>query len=356
MPIAKPNSPLVPDFDIIINGTALSADAKSHTIALTVENDVNLPSLFIIEITGSTAQDNELKWIDDPNFAIGNSVEISLGYVNELETVLMGEITALEPEFTQNRSPSLTIRGYDRSHRLQRGNKIRSFVQQKDSDIAAQIARENGLSANVTDSEVLHDYILQGNQTDLDFLQQRAKAINYEIIVEDKTLNFRPVANATGETLTLSLQSDLIEFYPSMSSVGQITEVNVQGWDSKEKKAIASSAKKGSEVSQMAGKTLGSGLVESVFGQAVSVVCDRPIFNQAEADQIAKAKFNQSLLGLIIGEGTCFGRTDLKAGEVIKIDVASQRFSGKYYVTSVKHSYKAARGYYTYFEVRRNAS
>ena len=49
---------------------------------------------------------------------------------------------------------------------------------------------------------------------------------------------------------------------------------------------------------------------------------------QAEADQIAKARLNEMALELITGHGLCLGRTDLRAGKVIKIDGVGKRFSG----------------------------
>lgn len=355
MPTAQPSSPLVPDFDILINGSPLSVEMESHVVGVTVEEDAMLPSMFAIEMTGSSSRASPVAWMDDANFAIGHEVEIKIGYANDLATVLIGEITSLEPEFTQNRAPSLLLRGYDRRHRLQRGCKTRTFTQQKDSDIAAAIASAANLTAQVEDSQVVHDYVLQANQTDLAFLQTRARQIQYEVVVENKTLLFRPVANAASEILTLSLDRDLLEFYPRLSSMQQVSEVSVQGWNFKDKQPITGQAKPGSEASKMGGRTIAAGFVESAFGAAVGVVSDRPIQTQAEADQIARARFNQKVLEFISGEGMCFGRTDIKPGKVIKIDGISQRFSGQYYVTTVCHRYSPAKGYYTNFTVGRNA-
>ncbi|HEY9605879.1 MAG TPA: contractile injection system protein, VgrG/Pvc8 family [Allocoleopsis sp.] len=356
MPSAQPSTPLVPDFDILINGSPLSVEMTSHVIGVTVEEDVMLPSMFEIEMTGSASRASDIEWLDDANFAIGNEVQVRIGYANDLATIIIGEITTLEPEFAQNRAPSLTIRGYDRRHRLQRGCKTRTFTQQKDSDIAAKIASEANLTAQATDSKVVHEYVLQANQTDLAFLQNRARSIQYEVVVENKTLLFRPVGNAASEILTLNLESDLLEFYPRLSSMQQVSEVTVQGWNFKGKQGITGQAKGGAEVSRMGGQKSGAGLVESTFGASVQVISDRPIFTQAEADQIAKAHFNQKVLALISGEGLSFGRTDIKPGKVIKIDGISQRFSGQYYVTTVSHRYRPAKGYYTHFTVQRNAT
>jgi uncharacterized protein len=188
----------------------------------------------------------------------------------------------------------------------------------------------------------------------MQFLQERAQLIQYEVVVEDKTLFFRPVGNADSDVLTLTFEDDLLEFYPRLSSMGQVSEVTVRGWSPKNKAKIVGQAKAGDEVSTMGGQDSGAALIQSAFSAAVGRMGDRPIMTQAEADQRAKAKFNQSVLGLITGEGICRGRTDLRAGKVINLEGIGQRFSGPYYVTAASHRYTSS-GYYTHFTVRRNA-
>jgi phage protein D len=106
----------------------------------------------------------------------------------------------------------------------------------------------------------------------------------------------------------------------------------------------------------MGGKSVGAAVAEKAFGAAVEVLSAFPVAEQAEADQMAKARFNELVLGFISGEGICRGRTDLKAGKVITIDGIGQRFGGQYYVTNAIHRYSPGRGYRTEFAVRRNAS
>ncbi len=356
MPIAKSKNLQLPSFDVLVNGKALSAEAVAHLIGVTVDDDVELPSMFTLELTGSESQQEEIPWIDDQNlFGIGHAVEVKLGYAGALKTLLVGEITGLEPEFRNNSLPSLIVRGYDRRHRLLRGRQTRTFVEKKDSAIAETIANEAGLTPQVEDSAVVHDYVLQANQTDLEFLQERAKRIQYEVVVEDKTLFFRPVGNANSDSLTLSFKDDLLEFYPRLSSMRQLSEVTVRGWNPKEKKQILGQAKTGDEVALMGGEKSGAQLISSAFGAANGRVSDRPVMQQAEADQMAKALFNKAALGLITGEGVCRGRTDLRSGKVIKINGVGKRFSGQYYVTCAVHRY-SPRGYFTHFTVRRDAS
>ncbi len=356
MAVADTKNPLVPDFEVIISGSTLSTQVAAHVVSVTVDDSLEAAGMFVLEIAGSDAQEKESPWVDDESlFALGNVVEVKMGYRDNLETLIIGEITSLEPEFVFTRLPALIVRGYDRRHRLLQGRKTRTFLQQKDSDIASQIASEAGLTAQAEDSGTVHDYLLQANQSDLDFLRERAQRIQYEVIVEDKSLIFRPAAQAGSETMTLTPDDDLLEFHPRLSSFGQVSEVTARSWNPKDKKEIVGQAKAGDEVSKMGGQSSGAEIIESAFGAVGELMSARPAATQAEADAQAKSRFNELLLDLVMGEGVARGRTDLRAGKVIKIDGVGKRFSGQYYVSSATHRYSPRLGYQTHFTVRRNA-
>ncbi|HEU0173927.1 MAG TPA: hypothetical protein VFV58_06660 [Blastocatellia bacterium] len=356
MPAAKHDQPTVPSVEMKINGFFLPAETMAYVVGVTIDDSVELPSMFTIELAGGEALEQLVPWVDDQRFEIGGAVEIKLGYGSEMETVFSGEITGLEPEFVFDRLPGLTVRGYDRRHRLQRGRRTRTFVQRKDSDIASHIAGEAGLTAEVTDSQVTHDYVLQANMTDLEFLWRRAWRIEYEVVVVDKRLLFRPIANAESADLTLVMEKDLLEFYPRLTSMGQVSEVAIRGWNVKEKKEIVGQARTGDEISMMGGQRSGGRIAQAAFGAAAELVGVQPVMTQAEADQLARARLNHRALGLIDGEGVCYGRTDLRAGKMVRIEGVGRRFSGLYYVTGAIHRYTQQRGYQTHFAVRRNAS
>jgi len=269
--------------------------------------------------------------------------------------VFAGEVTGLEPEFRADETPTVTVRGYDRGHRLLRGRKTRSFTQVKDSDIAAQVAQEAGLTAEAEDSKVTLEYVLQHNQTDLEFLEARARRIGYEVWVDGKTLKFRPRPTDEEGVLTLQLLEDLLEFSPRLSTVGLAGEVEVRGWNPKDKEAVLGKAAAADAGSTMGGETGGLDVAVQAFDAAVAVSVDRPV-SQGEADQIAAGRIREMALSYVTGEGVAMGRTDLKAGTVVKIEGCGQRFSGLYYLASVSHTYSPKRGYRTAFTVRRSAT
>ncbi|HVE86947.1 MAG TPA: hypothetical protein VND93_29025 [Myxococcales bacterium] len=353
--MADPQDKEAPGFTVSVNGTPLPLEASVLVNEVRVEEDATLPGMFTVALAGGS-EDDETSWIDGDLFTVGGTVEIKMGYGDALEKLMVGEITGLEPSFTRGAPPMLVVRGYDRRHRLLRGKKTRSFLQQKDSDIASTIASEAGLTADAADSQVTHEYVLQANQTDMEFLQERARLIRYEMTVDDKTLLFRPVQNDQGEVLTVTPQDDLLEFHPRLSTMGQLTELKVRGWSPKDKKEVVGQAAQGDEVSTMGGQDSGAALANTAFGAAPVLVSSTPVLAQAEADQLAKAGFNRAALELIAGDGVCSGRTDLRPGTVIKLDGLGARFSGQYYVKSTSHCYTPRSAYQTSFVVWRNAS
>lgn len=347
---------LVPAFRVQVNGTALPPQATADLISATVHEDVGAPSMFTLRLINWDMHRLSVTWADDDLFSEGDQVAVQMGYVDQLKQLMIGEITGLEPEFVNGEVPTLTVRGYDRRHRLMRSRNTRSFTQVKDSDIAVQIASALSLTARVEDSGVTHSYVLQHNQTDLEFLQERAARIGYEVVVEDRTLFFRPHQHTTTPLLTLSRDRDLIEFYPRLTTMSQVDQVTVRGWNPQEKQPIVGQAGSGDQRGTMGGFTGGPAASSSAFGSSAAASVEQPVSSQAEADQIARGRFNTMALAYISGEGVCVGRTDLRAGTVVAIEGLGRRFSGHYYLTSTTHSYSPTQGYRTAFTVRRNAS
>jgi len=207
----------------------------------------------------------------------------------------------------------------------------------------------------VDDTQIVHDYVLQANKTDIDFLLDRARRIRYEVTVQDKTLRFRKAANDQNKVVTLNYGQTLKSFCPRLSTMQQVSEVIVQGWDPKTKKTIVGRSSKGDENSKMNGATLGVAAAEQAFFKTTRAFVDIPVFSDSEANQIAKGKFNDMAIAYITGEGEAIGNTDIRAGSVIELAGLGKLFSGLYYVTSSKHMVDQ-KGYITKFTVSRNAA
>jgi phage protein D len=241
-----------PGFKVFVSGSELPLETALDIIDVKVCDYVEGASVFTVRFNIWDSNRQEFKWIDDALLSEGVEVEVRIGFVDHFQTLIVGEVTALEPEFHKDAAPTLVVHGYDRLHRFRRGRKTRSFINAKDSEIAEQIARDLQLRSQVEETQILHDYLLQNNQTDIDFLVERARRIRYEVIVRDQTLYFRKAANATGEVVSLEYGSHLQSFYPRLNTLRQVSEVLVQG-GIQSRKAIVGQARQGDEVSKCVG-------------------------------------------------------------------------------------------------------
>jgi uncharacterized protein len=346
----------IPDAEVVVNGTPLPIGAQADLRAVTVEDDVDALSMFTLELYNWDEEKLVVSWSDSALFAVGNEVRVSLGYVDALSPVMTGEITSLEPVFTADSPPLLTVRGYDHRHRLARGSRTRAFTNMKDSAIAGQIGREAGLRVTAADTKVTLPHVMQSNQSDWDFLRERARRIGYQVRVHDKVLYFQPPATTGRAAATLAVGAELTEFAPRLSALGQVGEVSVRGWDVKAKQAVVGKAATGQEWSAMGGKATGPRAAGTAFGRTSLSTVDDVVRTKAEADSVALGGFNTRALGYVEGSGACAGMPSLRAGTVVDITGAGSRFSGAYYLTSVTHQLAPDEGYRTSFTVRRSGS
>jgi uncharacterized protein len=356
-----------PAFKVQVNGANLTADVSKNITEVSVTHELDTTDSFALSIANPYPQ---MRWThtrDADLFREGNAIVIEMGYVDNLQCLMDGEITRISPSFPESGTPSLRVEGHSRMHRLQGSRRTRTFQQMTDKQIAEQIARDLNLTPQADDTAPQHDYVIQFNQTDLDFLRERAEYIHFEVRVEGRTMFFRHAQENQAQAYTLvwrspsrSFQSGvnilpLKNFNPTLNTLHQVNTVIVRGYDPKNKRQIIGRAGSGDEEATMGGKQAGPQVTASAFGtQTEEVRVDHPLATQEEADRLARAIYNQRALQLVTGSGSTIGVPDLRAGAVIEMDGLGPRFNGQYYVTQTTHT-SGGGGYTTSFAVKRNA-
>jgi phage protein D len=334
---------------IRVDGTDLDPQLMDDLTRVVVDANLHLPDMFMIRI-----HDEELRWIDQGPFDLGAEVEIGVKTEEngQEEKLIVGEVTALEPEFGEGTQAMLTVRGYDRSHRLHRGTHTQAFTQVTDSDLATRIAQEVGLRADVDATSQAYEHVLQDNQTHMAFLRSRAERIGYVVSVSDRTLYFKqPGSTSSGQSIQLEWGDQLRSFRPRLTLAEQVDEVTVKGWDPKNKTEVIGSATRSQASPQIGESQSGGQLASNAFGAGKTVVVDRPVSSQAEADAVAQALYDEINGSFVEAEGECYGVPALKAGTEVDLRSLGQKFSGTYYVTSATHIYSADGDYRTEFSV-----
>ena len=332
-----------------IGGQDVSKEFMDDLLEIVVDTSLYLPSMFTIEVL-----DQRFKWVDDALLDIGKPVEISLKAAEEAGGVqgilIKGEITALEPHFSATGRTTMLVRGYDKSHRLHRGKKTRTFLRMKDSDIASKIASEAGLTAQVDGTTVTYDFVLQNNQTNIEFLLARAERIGYQVCAAEGKLYFKKGDFNLGEGPQLAYAEGLRSFQPCWTASGQADKVIVNSWDPKGKKAISSEKAPNAGLNQGGMTQTGGAKARSAFSSAEAIITDRPVFTPQEATALATGLSDDISREFVQAEGMCRGHPQVKAGWKVTIQKVGTRFSGRYFVTSATHIYNAD-GYHTTFSI-----
>jgi phage protein D len=331
------------------NGSELTGDMFQAIEKVVVEEEINLPSMFVITFNIVNFVDGAFKGLDLETFKLGDEIKIFMG-MDQAEEMMAGEITALEPRFG---TPSyMEIRGFDLLYKLRFGRYRRSFIDMKDSDIASSIASDTGLTPDVEDTATTHAYLFQNNQTNYEFLAQRAGRIDYEMRARDKTFYFQPSQEDKTPEITLEYGIGLESFATRLRVITEGSEVEVRGWDVQNKEEITFTAAGGSERTKMGGDDSGFDLSEAVSASPTAIV-DHAVVDATDAENIGKARYNSMIKQFMNGEGVSNGNPKIRAGNTIEIKGIGQRFSGIYYLTASTHSFSSGGAYLSKFKVKR---
>jgi phage protein D/phage baseplate assembly protein gpV len=347
---------------ISIDGDPAPEDLLNNILHLVVEESLSRPGMFtfVVRNSASPGTQGEKMWAHEDLLKIGKTVSIGFrSNSNESQefaeehkgSIFAGEITAIETHFTEGSQAPIVIRGYDVSHRLHRGRFNRSFQKMSDSAILKKIVAELNINFDkVEETSIVHDYVFQENQTNMEFLRERAARNGFELFVQDGILHFRkPKA---GESLELAWLKHLTAFQVCVNSAEQVETVEVRGWDYTNKKTIVAQSQSGETITQNQhgkGRNQSHAFQEQPKGTTLTVV-NQPMFVADEAKTMAQGLFNELEGQYIQADAKAQGDPRIRVGKLVKLKNMG-KYEGEYYITNTRHVY-SERHYTTEFSVR----
>lgn len=355
-----------PAFQVEVNGSKLQADVSMNIEEVEVVSKADTLDTFRFTIANALPKMRWTHTSDADLFDQAKSVKIAMGYVPDLQDMIEGEITQISPNFSDSDAPTVAVEGHALLHRLHGTNQTRTFQQVTDKQIVEQIARDAGLQADAEDPNIQYEYVIQPNQTDLEFLRERAKRLHFEILVKNKTLIFRKTQEAQDKTYTLvwaQIQKSVASGANTlplktcslqMNALKPPGTVEVRCYDPKSKQAFVSHAGSSDQTSKMGGSQSGGDITDSFQRPRKHVHVSTPFASQQECDQHAKAAYNNGAMGLVTGSVTTIGAPDLRSGQVVEVLGIGPRFEGRYCIDEATHSIGSS-GFQTSLTIKRNA-
>jgi phage protein D len=356
-------------------GAALSPGASRCLVRVTVETHLHLPSMFELAFVGATGSTLQAAGV-----VMGAQVRISASAsAPELaKQLITGEVTAFEGLY-EDLTGTTTVRGYDLSHRLQRARRTRAFVNVSDADAAERIARDAGLElGEITPSEVIHSHLPQYDQTDWEFLKQRAAETGYEFSMADGLFSFRRASSLQGPgaatAYQLKLHSNLRSFSARVTAGNLTPDVEVRVWDPLAAKVVSavSGARTGSAsaTGEQSPETLAGVFSDPADGAdpgpppspvveelgpppsgTAFVVYDRPVGTGPSADSaatlLADGLTEQTSSTFAEAEGEAAGTPAIQAGARVTVEGVPGDFPAGWVVTRARHLFAVAEHGYT---------
>jgi len=271
--------------------------------------------------------------------------------------VFEGLVYHLGFEF-DDRGAFSTAVAYDRSYGLYNGLHTVTYQNVTDSDLATRLAREVGLGVGeVEATSVVHDHVAQVNETHWEFLSRRAREIDFSLRVTGRELYFvrsteageapEPGDFSSAERLALVPGGNLEQLSARVTAAQQVTEVEVRGWDPKNKQAIVATAPARTRSAKLRDQP---DAVAQQFGSPRHVTVDLPLTNQAECDALAEAQAERLASTCVHAEGVARGDPRIVSGVAVSLGQAGERFDGKVTVSRARHTWDR-KGYRTSFTV-----
>jgi Bacteriophage probable baseplate hub protein len=341
---------------------------KESRPTVVVDNEVNGPlgggllTLMIVENTnglyrceakfgnwGEKNSTTDFLYFDRSVLEFGKDFEIKLGN----DSIFKGKIMGLEGNFPEGQSPEISVLAEDRFQDLRMTRRTRTFSDVSDADVIKQIATDHGLTPEVDLPGPTYKVLAQVNQSDLAFIRDRARSIDAEVWMSDKTLNAKAHTGRNGDKLQMTYGNQLREFNVLADLAMQRTSVAVNGWNISNKAAMQFEATDSAISSELNGDTSGVSILQSALGQRKEALAHTIPLNDQEAQHEAEAFFRMSARRFVVGHGTAETNKSLRAGSQLDLQGLGPLFNGKYYVAEVKHIFDSTKGLRTEFRSER---
>ena len=343
------NGVMVPDAKIMIEGMPLMAPIMKSITHISVSQLEHGSGSFTLQI-----YDPVFALIDTVQgvFLEGKRVEIMLGYVGQLHTLIVGDIESVSVDLDEGGGLTVQVMGHDRLHAGTRGTEYREFAEKtSDSEAVRVIAVALLLTPSVEQTESRTDQLKQNNVSNLQFLKQLAERNKFILWVDGSTLHFKQQRNS--QQTTVARGRDLISFSANLNTSGHVDCIEVRGWNTSEKTAFSAEVKVGEEpgYSTLLTPTGQAQVSKGGSGQSKRVIYTSEQVNTiAEAKKLAEKYMQEQKRSLITARGSAVGNTSIQAGTRLKLENMG-RFNGNYIIESTNHDFGAS-GYRTSFTLR----
>ncbi|TDR82773.1 type VI secretion system tip protein VgrG [Paludibacterium purpuratum] len=317
----------------------VSCDGKPQVdlplVSLTVRRAFNrVPWAELIVQDGDMAS-GKFKLGDGNAFEPGTKVLISAGYGPASEPLFDGIVVGIGIKIDGPNAARLVVECRDPVCRMTLGRNNANYLQQKDSAIIGKlIGQYDGLTADVVETTLEHDELVQYDCSDWDFMLARAECNGLLVNVANGRVSVQPPQGQrmVGE---LAWGRDLYAFSAHTDARHQYTAARATAWDAQQLAIVQGSEAKPTALLQQ-GDLSGQKLAKVASPKTLALHTATQQ-EQAALTTWAEATQMKAALARIRGRLTCRGYSGIEPGAVIQVERVGRHFAGEVLVSAVEH-------------------
>ncbi|MEN8128668.1 MAG: type VI secretion system tip protein VgrG [Pseudomonadota bacterium] len=315
------------------NGTQL--DESIQIVSVAISKMINKIPMATIVLLDGDMPEQDFPVSNAEHLKPGAEIKINAGYDQNEETLFQGIVVKHGIKISGNNYARLIIECRDKAVGMATGRKNTNYVDSSDGDIIATlIGNCSGLSSDVASTESQHKELVQYYCTDWDFMLSRAEVNGLVIIVEEGKVTVSAPRFSVAPELKVTYGEDLLAFQADIDARTQLASVKGATWDPKTQEVIEEEV--GSKVLNEQGNLDAAELAEVVGLESFRLQTSAPV-EKSVLKAWADARQLKAGLARIRGHMKFQGSAKAKIGALIELEGVGNRFTGKVYVSEVKH-------------------
>jgi Rhs element Vgr protein len=320
-------------FTLRSDGDKIGEGTKIKSIVIL--NEANrIPRATILLLDGDPSK-QDFSLSNKDFFKPGRKIEIDLGFESKEENVFKGIITRSSIKIRKSGESFLEITCKHPVAGLATYKTNRSFYNLSDKDAITQILDEAAIKYEIPGISALkHTQLVQYDSSSWDFILSRADAHGAISVFDTEKLSIVKPSVKEKETINCEYGSTVLRMEAEMDAETQFPSVESRSWSPGTQDIIEEEGDQEfkNEIGNITSKEL-----SKVLNSKPLPLHHTGNLPEDELSTWAKAKAAKNELSKIQGNVTIIGQSGIFPGKVIMLTGFGDRFSGKAFVTGVRH-------------------
>ncbi len=332
------------EFTVKVNGVAVGREHQ--LLAATVVKAVNRIAWARLAYLDGAAATADFPLANTDTFAPGAAVEVLAGPGREPASLFTGIVLRQGVRVRDQAAPQLVVECRHKASVLAVGRRNACYVDQKDSDVIADLLARAGLDADVDDTPVTHPQLVQYRASDWDFLLARAEANGRLVFTNDAAVAVRAPALDGDPACQLQFGATVLELDAEVDARRQYAGVSAVSWDPASQEVVETEA---DEPALDAPGNFAPDDLAAVVGLDRQRLVHAALGTE-EAKAWAEAEWLKARMSKVTGRAKCEGIATIAPGDKVTLAGLGDRLSGDVFVTGVRHDFDPVQGWKTHVQ------